>query len=199
MKNYRVRVIVLLFMLIVLMCGIAWCMSHKEEVYTADSACIKKCIAALEAAGEVTVEPRDTIVSAAPESERTEEKKIIPPENPFGEPELIRATCYVWTGNRCADGSWPKVGVSVAGKREWLGKTAILHAVDEETGDIGEFIGYFEFTDTGAGIDTDGDGEGDSIRNGTSIDIYRETLDGCYEWIREYGDYVYMQIVDAKG
>ena len=38
-----------------------------------------------------------------------------------------------------------------------------------------------------------------TIRNGTSIDVYRDTLEGCYEWAKMYGDYVYIQVVDAAG
>lgn len=119
-------------------------------------------------------------------------------ENPLGEPFLIRCTCYTWTGNQCRNGSWPVEGLSVAGKEEWLGKAIIMYSVTEDGG-IGEFIGYFDFTDTGDGIDLDGDGRGETIRNGTSIDVYRDTLEGCYEWIEMYGDYVYIQVVDAAG
>ena len=109
-------------------------------------------------------------------------------ENPLGEPFLIR----------CRNGSWPVEGLSVAGKEEWLGKAIIMYAVAEDGG-IGDFIGYFDFTDTGDGIDLDGDGQGETIRNGTSIDVYRDTLEGCYRWIEQYGDYVYIQVVDAAG
>ena len=119
-------------------------------------------------------------------------------ENPLGEPFLIRCTCYTWTGNPCRNGSWPVEGLSVAGKEEWLGKAIIMYSVAEDGG-IGDFIGYFDFTDTGDGIDLDGDGQGETIRNGTSIDVYRDTLEGCYRWIEQYGDYVYIQVVDAAG
>lgn len=119
-------------------------------------------------------------------------------ENLLGEPFLIRCTCYTWTGNQCRNGSWPVEGLSVAGKEEWLGKAIIMYSVAEDGG-IGDFIGYFDFTDTGDGIDLDGDGQGETIRNGTSIDVYRDTLEGCYKWIEMYGDYVYIQVVDAAG
>ena len=59
-------------------------------------------------------------------------------------------------------------------------------------GCAGEFIGYFEILDTGAGIDTDGDGRGDSIKRGKSIDVYRPSLQECRDWIATYGDYVYI-------
>lgn len=72
-----------------------------------------------------------------------------------------------------------------------MGKTAIIYDLNMNV------IGVFEFKDTGNGIDTDGDGIGDSIKKGKSIDVYRNTLDGCYEWIRTYGDYIYLQILEG--
>lgn len=49
--------------------------------------------------------------------------------DPYGEPTMIRATCYTWTGQPCANGQYPVEGLSVAGKEEWLGKTIIMYAV----------------------------------------------------------------------
>lgn len=108
-------------------------------------------------------------------------------------PTKIRCTCYTATeGSITASGEHVREGI-VAGKRSWLGKVAILYDLDMN------IIGIYEFKDTGAGIDTDGDGKGDSIKKGKSIDVYRDTLDECYDWIRTYGDYVLMMIVDAEG
>lgn len=105
----------------------------------------------------------------------------------------IRCTCYTATeGSITASGSEVYEGIA-SGKREWIGKIAILYDLDMN------FIGFFEFKDTGSGIDTDGDGIGDSIKNGKSIDVYRNTLGECHEWVDQYGDYVLMQIVDAEG
>ncbi|MDO4801871.1 MAG: hypothetical protein Q4A15_06865 [Prevotellaceae bacterium] len=110
-------------------------------------------------------------------------------EREFVEPLLIRATCYTSYGDnaRTADGSVPEVGM-LAGKREYLGKSAILYEVKED-GTIGDLIGYFEFCDTGGHK---------GLKNGTRIDVYRDTLSDCYDWIGRYGDYVYLQILDAK-
>lgn len=109
----------------------------------------------------------------------------------FKEPTKIRCTCYTSTeGSVTASGESVREGI-VAGKREWLGKLAVLYDMDMN------FIGIYEFKDTGAGIDTDGDGKGDSIKNGKSIDIYRDTLSGCKEWIHTYGDYVQMMIIEG--
>lgn len=59
----------------------------------------------------------------------------------------------------------------------------------KEDGSIGDVIGIFEFEDTG----------GYYIRNGSRIDVYRETMESCSDWVSQYGDYVYIQIIDAEG
>ena len=66
--------------------------------------------------------------------------------DPFEELVRIRCTCYVEHGTT-ATGKKTRYGI-VAGKKEWLGYTAELNAVNED-GFIGEFIGFFEFQDTG--------------------------------------------------
>jgi hypothetical protein len=86
----------------------------------------------------------------------------------------------------------------VAGRHSDLGRVAAIYRCDTD-GQLGEFIGYYEFLDTGAGIDTDGDGKGDSIKKGLSIDVFKNSLDEAKDWIAEYGDYVYIQYIDAEG
>ena len=108
----------------------------------------------------------------------------------------IRCTCYIDSGITAGGKHTNKT--TVAGCREWMGKTCALYAITE-TGEVKEFIGFFEFADTGAGIDTDGDGKGDSIKNGTSIDVWRPSLADANKWMAEYGDYVYMQILESRG
>lgn len=108
----------------------------------------------------------------------------------------IRCTCYIEPGVT-KSGHYTHEGV-IAGRKEDLGKVAALYAVTED-GSIGEFIGYFDFYDTGAGIDTDGDGKGDSIKKGKSVDVFREDMKAAKKWIKTYGDYVYMQIIEAEG
>lgn len=108
----------------------------------------------------------------------------------------IRCTCYVEPGVT-KSGHYTHEGV-IAGRKEDLGKVAALYAVAED-GSIGEFIGYFDFYDIGAGIDTDGDGKGDSIKKGKSVDVFRDDMKAAKKWIKTYGDYVYMKIIDAEG
>ena len=79
-----------------------------------------------------------------------------------------------------------------------LGVVAEVNRVNPD-GSVGEFIGFFEFRDTGAGMDSDGDGKGDTIINGTSIDIWVNSLEDAYAWVNEYGDYVYIKLIKAKG
>lgn len=109
----------------------------------------------------------------------------------FTQPTRIRCTCYTSTeGSVTASGDKVREGI-VAGKRAWMGKVAVLYDMDMN------IIGIYEFKDTGAGIDTDGDGVGDSIKNGKSIDVYRDTMEGCKEWIKLFGDFVYLQIIEG--
>lgn len=107
----------------------------------------------------------------------------------FEQPQIIRCTCYCDQGYT-KSGQWVREGI-IAGKEEWMGKAAYLYEVKED-GSIGDFIGIYEFLDTGYGING-------SLIEGTSVDVYQPTLERCYEWIGEYGDYVYMQIIDGKG
>ena len=113
-----------------------------------------------------------------------------------GEIFKIRCTCYCEDGIT-ASGHYTRSGI-IAGKKEWIGKTAALYKIDDN-GELGEFIGYFEFLDTGAGIDTDGDGVGDSIKNGKSVDVYRNSLEDAKTWISNQGDYVYIKVIDSVG
>lgn len=116
--------------------------------------------------------------------------------DPFKQMVQIRCTCYC-EHSKTATGVKTRYGIA-AGRKEWIGYTAELNAINPD-GSIGEFIGYFEFLDTGAGMDTNGDGKGDSIKNGQSIDVWIDSLPEAYAWRDKYGDYVYMKIFKAKG
>lgn len=108
----------------------------------------------------------------------------------------IRCTCYCEPG-LTRSGHYTHEGI-IAGRKEDLGKVAALYAINKD-GSIGEFIGYFDFYDTGAGMDSDGDGVGDTIRNGKSVDIFKDTLAEAKAHIKKYGDYVYIKIIEAEG
>lgn len=128
-------------------------------------------------------------------------KLIIDNRDPFTESTLIRCTCY--TANEGAITSSGKrvcTGI-IAGKKEWEGCVALLYTYKYLDGQAVpmELIGIYEVLDTGAGIDTDGDGKGDSIINGSSIDVYQPTLHQAEEWVDTYGDYVMFMLIEGKG
>lgn len=99
------------------------------------------------------------------------------------QPQTVRCTCYIATGNRTADGTVPYEGI-IASNREHLGQTAMLYTME------GQFIGYFEARDLGGHK---------MLRNGTAIDVYRDSLERAYEWVGEYGDYVQIIWLEADG
>ena len=104
--------------------------------------------------------------------------------NKFVEPVKMRVTCYTATGNPTATGVMPFEG-GCAAKRDWMGDVAVVYTLE------GEFVAYLDINDTG--------GHG-RIKDSSSIDVYRDTLAGCYEWVEKYGDYMLVQILpDAKG
>ena len=88
-------------------------------------------------------------------------------------------------------------GLTLAGKPEWVGMSAVLYDTDMN------YIGIYEFRDTGYGQST---GQGVSkllknksigtIENGTCIDIYFSDYNKCKEWGRRK---VYIQLVKAVG
>lgn len=96
----------------------------------------------------------------------------------------MRVTCYTATGNPTATGVMPFEG-GCAAKRDWIGGVAVVYTIE------GEFVAYLDINDTGGH---------ERIKDGSSIDVYRDTLAGCYEWVERYGDYMLVQILpDAKG
>lgn len=105
----------------------------------------------------------------------------------------MRVTCYTYPeGSITASGSEVREGI-VAARKDWMDALVVLYDMDMN------FVGYFEVKDTGFGIDKDGDGIG-SIQEGTSIDVFRNSEERCWEWIESYGDYCYVQIItDAEG
>lgn len=109
----------------------------------------------------------------------------------------IRATCYCEHGLTYS-GQYTREGI-IAGRKEDIGDVAAIYEVAED-GSVGDFIGYFEVLDCGAGFDTDGDGRGDSTIKGQTVDVFRSDMDGVNKWIKRYGDYVYIVIIhDCEG
>lgn len=100
-------------------------------------------------------------------------------------PFRIEATAYAATGNPCADGSRPVAGLTVAGKKEWLGKTVLIY--EDREGAVGELLMIGEVRDTG------GDRR---IKAGRCIDIFMNSEAEALEWGRRS---VYIVLVDAEG
>lgn len=112
----------------------------------------------------------------------------VPPEQRIdSEPFVVECTAYCDEGIT-ASGKPTVEGLTIAGAREWLGCAAVLYEVDED-GTIGEFIGIYQFTDTGYGRDGD-------ILRGETVDIYMPDYDTCIEWGRRN---IYVQIINGKG
>ncbi len=105
----------------------------------------------------------------------------------YAMPRKIRCTCYVG-GTVTATGKKPYFGI-VAGKPEWYGHAVEMYRVNED-GSQGEFIGWFEVDDTGPN---------ELLENGKAIDLWQPTLEDANNWIAEYGDYVYIKLIDAEG
>ena len=104
------------------------------------------------------------------------------PVIPWGDDlQKVRCTCYLPTGNKTADGTVPYEGIC-ASNRDHLGDIAVLYSVD------GEFIGFFECRDVGGHR---------KLRNGTAIDIFRDDIDRAWEWVGEWGDYVYIYWIEG--
>lgn len=107
-------------------------------------------------------------------------------------PMLTTAYCC---GTTTATGTPVREGVCAVNK-ERLGLLAIVY--EDNNGTPGALIGYFECEDTGKGGDKDGDGIG-SIEAGHCIDIYRNDLEGCKEYMKRTGGKCWVEFVDAKG
>ena len=97
--------------------------------------------------------------------------------------ERVRCTCYLPTGNRTASGCYPYEGI-VAASKDRLGQVAVLYTEDME------LIGFFECRDTGGHK---------GLKNGSRIDVYRDSEESMREWIATYGDYVIVQWVECDG
>lgn len=124
-------------------------------------------------------------------------------EEYYNTPVILRCTCYIDDGIT-ASGQEVRPFI-IAGKREWLGSVACLNRVNED-GSIGEFIGYYEFCDTGYGRST-GQGQskikkGETLGTseiGQTLDVWQKNMDAVNEWIKNYGDVVYVTIIPADG
>ncbi|MCI5874464.1 MAG: hypothetical protein PUJ55_10830 [Clostridiales bacterium] len=113
--------------------------------------------------------------------------EVAPVQRINSEPFIVECTAYCDDGVT-ASGKPTIEGQTLAGAREWIGCMAVLYEVDED-GSIGDFIGMYEFSDTGYGKDGD-------IPRGETVDIFMREEDACVEWGRRD---VYVQIIRGEG
>lgn len=106
-----------------------------------------------------------------------------PPEISLDDRQKVRATCYLPTGNKTADGTEPYFGIC-ASNRDHLGDICLVWTME------GEWIGYFECRDVGGHK---------MLRNGTAIDIFQPDMESAKEWIATYGDYVNIIWIECEG
>lgn len=99
-------------------------------------------------------------------------------------PERVKMRCTVYTGGGITKSGKKVREGYIASNNSNLGRVALLYTED------GEFIGAFECEDTGSAH---------WLKDGTAIDVYRESKSGCKDWISTYGDYVLVQWIDAEG
>lgn len=113
-------------------------------------------------------------------------------DNIYGEPIAGSATAYCLHGTTTS-GQYTRHGIC-AGKKEWLGKTAIIYQRLPD-GSIGDLIGIYEILDTGG---TTG------LKTGKVLDIWTDNMDEAQEFMNlVYEDgckgHVYFYVIDAVG
>ncbi len=124
------------------------------------------------------------------EIKEVEETKPVAEVNKI-DAQIIRCTGYCDYGYT-KSGEYVREGI-IAGKKEWLGRTCNLYRVNEDKS-IGELIGSYEFLDTGYGIKTKtANGVQGSLKLGKSVDVWHPTEESIWDWMEEYGDYVYIE------
>ena len=99
------------------------------------------------------------------------------------EPQEIRISCYLPTGNATYSGQMPYVG-GCAVNKEHLGQTAMLF--DSEY----RFITFLEVNDIGGNK---------LLRQGKAVDVFQETMEDAKEFIRTNGDHGFVVWLEADG
>ena len=102
-------------------------------------------------------------------------------------PTMLRteATAYCNPkGNPTKSGNPTVEGVTLGGKKEWLGQTVAIFFVDEN-GEPGEFYGFRVFQDTGYGEPSEKYLGMGTSETGEVVDVYMDSYDDCMEWGRK--------------
>ena len=124
------------------------------------------------------------------------------------EPVLMATTAY-YQGNIGSHGDRMKEGYVAFSPETYGAAVTIYEAIPQENGTftIGELIDIFEIRDTGYGFST---GEGESIvrsdkkyagtiESGLHLDVYRDNLLRCREWMQLTGGMCFAVVVQGKG
>ena len=94
----------------------------------------------------------------------------------------VYLSCYLPTGNNCADGTPPVEGV-VSSSREHLGMDCIVYDNDLTA------VMRLECRDIGGHK---------MLREGTAIDVYRDSMERAYQLRDEYGLYVWIEWIPRE-
>lgn len=94
----------------------------------------------------------------------------------------VYLSCYLPTGYNCADGTPPVEGV-VSSNREHLGMDCIVYDADLTA------VMRLECRDIGGHK---------MLREGTAIDVYRDSMERAYQLRDEYGLYVWVEWIDRE-
>lgn len=114
----------------------------------------------------------------------------------FYEPFVAEVTAYTNpNGNLTYTEQETIEGITIAAKKEWIGCCVALYYMDEN-GNIGDFYGYREVTDTGYGHDsTKYPGKG-TIETGETVDVFISDLATA----KAFGSkQMYIQVIPGKG
>lgn len=123
-------------------------------------------------------------------------------------PVLMHTTGYC-EGTHGSHGDRMREGFCAAAP-ELYGSAAIIYEAilqDDGTYKIGDYLDTLEIRDTGYGFST---GTGKStvradkkhagtIESGLHIDVYRDNLSRCWQWMKKTKGMIFVEIVPAKG
>jgi hypothetical protein len=94
----------------------------------------------------------------------------------------VYLSCYLATGNNCADGTPPREGV-VSSNRENLGKDCIVYDDDLVA------VMRLECRDVGGHK---------MLRDGTAIDVFKSSYERAVDTQKRYGSYVWVEWIPRE-
>lgn len=123
-------------------------------------------------------------------------------------PILMETTGYCH-GTHGSHGDKMKEGYCAASPEMYGDVVMLYEAIPQKDGTfrIGEYLDTLEIKDTGYGYST---GQGEStvrtdkryegtIEGGIHIDVYKENLQGCREWMKRTNGKVFAVVIEGKG